>query len=125
MEKDKKKIVSSEVSKFKLENVIQELQAFALGLRHEHWETLSYETHKNVEQAQGTIEYLTDKFVEAYIGMIGGKRPIFKKDLKANTDENAMIKCMENLNVKDSSILNIRDEILQALYQYKYLKGLK
>lgn len=122
---NKKKVVSDAVSKFKLENVIQELQAFSLGLRHEHWETTSYETHKAVELTQETMDGLIDDFVEAYVGMCDGARPVFKKDLKANTDENALIACLEKLDVKDSSILNIRDEMLQALYKFKYLKTLK
>ena len=126
MEKySKKEIVSDAVSKFKLENLIQELQALSLGLRHEHWETTSFETHKAVEQTQEALDELIDDFVEAYVGMCDGARPVFKKDLEASTDENSVIKCLDEIDVEDSSILNIRDEMLQVLYKYKYLKTLK
>lgn len=126
---DKSKIVSKTVSKaatkFKLEDLIQQLQAFSLGLRHEHWETVSYETHKNVEQAQESLDGLIDDFVEAYVGMCDGARPTFKKDLVSSTDEAPIISALDKLDVKDSAILNIRDEMLQVLYKYKYLKTLK
>ena len=125
MEEQKKEIVKEAVTKFRLEDLIQKLQGFSLGLRHEHWETTSYETHKAVELTQETIDGLVDDFVEAYIGMCDGERPTFKKDLEADCDEDGIIEDLKNLDVTDSSILNIRDEMLQAVYKYKYLKSLK
>ena len=125
MDKQKKEIVKDAVIKFRLEDLIQKLQSFSLGLRHEHWETTSYETHKAVELTQETIDGLVDDFVEAYIGLCDGTRPVFKKDLKASCDENAIIADLKGLDVADSSILNIRDEMLSAVYKYKYLKSLK
>ena len=123
--KIKKAVASKAVTKFRLEDLISELQGFSLGLKHEHWETTSYETHKTVELIQETIDGLIDDFVEAYVGLCDGARPTFKKNLAASTDESAIIACLDKLDVKDSSILNIRDEMLQALYKYKYLKTLK
>ena len=125
MEDKKKKIVSDAVTKFRLEDIIQKLQGFSLGLRHEHWETTSYETHKAVELTQETIDELVDDFVEAYIGLCDGERPVFKKDLTASCDEDSIIEDLKSLDVTDSSILNIRDEMLQAVYKYKYLKSLE
>lgn len=117
MEKQKKEIVKDAVTKFRLEDLIQKLQSFSLGLRHEHWETTSYETHRAVELTQEAVDGLVDDFVEAYIGMCDGARPVFKKDLKASCDENAIIADLKGLDVTDSSILNLRDEMLSAVYK--------
>lgn len=124
----RKSILSTVLSKeggFKLEEFVAEIQGFCLGLRLEHWETTSYELHKAVESTQATMEDKLDDFVEACIGMYGGSRPVLKKTIEATTDENHIITCLKGVDLKDSSLLNIRDEMLQAVYRYKYLKTLK
>jgi predicted sugar kinase len=120
----KKVIVSSLVSKFSIEKFVEEVQAFSLGLRHKHWETKSFARHKACEEIQETVDGLIDDFVEAYVGSTGGTRPTFNPSVKANEDCEYIIKCLKDINVKDSTLLNIRDELLQAAYKYKYLEGL-
>lgn len=122
----KKDLLAGIVSgdKFKLEEFINELQGFCLGLRLTHWKTTSFELHKAVELTQGTLEGLMDDFVEAFVGMNGGVRPAFVQEVKASNDEDAMIECLKGISVRDTSILNIRDEMLQAVYKLKYLKTL-
>ena len=108
-----------------MDEFVAEIQGFNLGLRLEHWETTSYELHKAVEATQAALEGLLDDFVEACVGMMGGSRPVLKKEIKATLDESYIITCLKGLDLKDSSLLNIRDEMLQAVYRYKYLKTLK
>lgn len=109
---------------FKIEEFIAELQGFSLGLRLDHWQTKSYANHKAVELTQETLDGLIDDFVEAYVGMLGGSRPEFTREIKASTEVDATITCLKNLAVNDTSLLNIRDEMLHALYKLKYLKTL-
>ncbi len=110
---------------FKLEDVISEVQSFCLGLQLEHWKTTSYELHKAVEITQSSLEKALDAFVEAGIGLNEGKRPTFNEELKANTDEDTLIRCLKEITVRDTAMLNIRDEMLQDLYKFKYLKTLR
>jgi hypothetical protein len=111
-------------SSFDLAEFICELQGFCLGLRLEHWKTTNFELHKATEMTQGTLEDLMDAFVEACVGK-DGKRPAFCEDVTASTDEDKMINCLKAMSDRDSCIMNIRDEMLQACYKYKYLKTLQ
>jgi DNA-binding ferritin-like protein len=124
----RKSILSGVLAKagdFKLEDFVAEVQGFSLGLRLTHWETTGYELHKAVEMTQETMDGLLDDFVEACVGLGGGSRPTFHKAIAADADENKMISCLKALETKDTSLLNIRDEMLQACYKFKYLKTLK
>jgi hypothetical protein len=109
---------------FDLPEFVNIIQGFCLGLRLTHWETTSYELHKAVESTQAALEGLMDDFVEACVGMNSGKRPTFGGVVSKDTDEDNIISCLKNLSVKDSSLLNIRDEMLQVIYKFKYLKTL-
>lgn len=124
----KKNILSGLVSgenKFKLEEFVAEMQGFSLGLRHEHWKTTSYAEHKAVESAQADLDGLIDDFVEACVGMQGGSRPTFVPSITASADDDKIITCLKAVGVKDTSLLNIRDEMLQVVYRLKYLRTLK
>lgn len=122
----KKNILSSTLSGdgFSLQELVNKVQGFCLGMRLTHWETTSYELHKAVEATQESMEGSLDAFVEAAIGMNGGKRPKFNGTVTKDVDEDALISYMKGISVKDTSLLNIRDEFLQHLYKYKYLKTL-
>lgn len=109
---------------FSLPECVNYIQGFCLGLRLTHWETTSYELHKAVEMTQETLEGLLDDFVEACVGMNEGKRPTFVGTVSKETDPDKLITHLKNLSVKDTSLLNIRDEMLQAVYKFKYLKTL-
>lgn len=110
---------------FKLEELVEKVQSFCLGLRLEHWKTTSYELHKAVETTQESMEGLLDTFVESCVGMHNGARPEFKEEICASTDENSLIAYLKDIPTRDSSLLNIRDEMIAALYKFKYLKTLK
>jgi hypothetical protein len=57
--------------------------------------------------------------------MTGGPRPKFKSNIERIDDPEYVISCLKKLPLSDSSLLNIRDEMLQAVYRYKYLKTLE
>ena len=122
----KKKLLSDIVSgnKFNIENFVSEVQGFSLGLRLRHWETKSYALHKAVEMTQEALDGLLDDFVEAFTGMSGGSRPKFTEKIKSNTDDGSFIKCLRELAIKDTCLLNIRDEMLQCIYKLQYLESL-
>jgi hypothetical protein len=100
------------------------LQGFSLGLRHKHWTTKNYALHKATEAIQETLDGLIDDFVEAYVGFMGGARPEFKSGIKASDNVAEVISCLKGMEVQDTSLLNIRDEMLQACYKLKYLETL-
>jgi len=109
---------------FSLPEFVNCIQGFSLGLRLTHWETTSYELHKAVEMTQSTLDGLIDDFVEACIGMNEGKRPTFVGSVTKEVDPDKVINYLKGMSIKDSSLLNIRDEMLQAVYKFKYLKTL-
>ena len=109
---------------FSLPELVNKVQDFCLGLRLTHWETTSFELHKAVELTQESMEDLLDSFVEACIGMNEGKRPTFSSTVTKVVDPDGLIDYLKGISVKDTSLLNIRDEMLQAIYKYKYLKTL-
>jgi len=126
MEDSKRNVLKMVVggSDFSLADFVNCIQGFSLGLRLTHWETNSFALHKAAEQIQDSIDGSLDAFVEAYIGSCGGKRPTFNGCVEKEVDTDKVISCLKGINVSDSSLLNIRDEILQAVYKFKYLKTL-
>lgn len=124
---NKKGILSKMVTgdSFSIAELINKIQGFCLGLRLTHWTTTSFELHKAVETTQAGLEEALDTFVEAFIGMNGGNRPILEKNVSQELDEDSVITYLKDLPVKDTSLLNIRDEMLQVIYKFKYLKTLK
>jgi DNA-binding ferritin-like protein len=109
---------------FSIEDFVATMQGFSLDLRKTHWETKSYALHKAVEATQETLDGLLDDFVEAYVGCEGGTRPKFKESISCVDDPDSVIATLKSVGVKDSSLLNIRDEMLHAVYKLKYLKTL-
>lgn len=111
-------------SDFSIADFVNCIQGFSLGLRLTHWETSSFALHKAAEQIQDSIDGSLDAFVEAYVGSCGGKRPSFTGKVEKEIDTDKVISCLKSINVSDTSLLNIRDEMLQAVYKFKYLKTL-
>ena len=122
----KRDILSRVINKdsFSLTEFVSRVQGFNLGLRLTHWETTSYELHKAVEATQASLEASLDCFVEACIGSMEGKRPSFEGTITKELDADTLIDYLKNISVKDTDLLNIRDEMLQALHKFKYLKTL-
>lgn len=99
-----------------------------------HWSTQSYSRHKAADQLYSDIQAGMDKFVEVYIGAYGrkevfkGKAPAIDLQLISDKDASVLldqiIKFLEAdipKYVKESDLLNIRDELLANMHQAKYL----
>ena len=103
-----------------------------------HWQTNSYARHKASDELLEKITEFTDKFMEIYFGKYGKvviSAPITIK-LNNLSDEDAtgyldvMMTYFEErlvpyLDAKDTDLVNLRDEILAAVKQTKYLYTLK
>jgi hypothetical protein len=104
-----------------------------------HLMTTSYARHKAADFAVDKIIELGDQFMETYIGKYG--RPMMAKregiiQLQAYDDQ-SVIKYLDScitflvvdaakaLKKDDLDLLNIRDEMVSALNQTKYLMTLK
>ena len=100
-----------------------------------HWQTKVYARHKASDTLFSEMNDLIDKFVEVYIGKY--ERPSLTNSNKTLKLENftdaAMVtyiqkwvkylqeKIPEQINVKDTDLLNIRDEMLGLLNNTLYL----
>ena len=121
-----KSIIANTISgdNFDIRGFVAEVQGFSLGLRITHWETKSFALHKATEMIQEAMDGLLDDFVETFVGLRNGNRPTFGGKIEKSTDVDAMIKCLKWMSLRDSSLLNIRDEMLSQCYKFKYLQGL-
>lgn len=100
-----------------------------------HWMTRSYARHVATDSLHEKILEQTDKFVEVYIGKY--KRPsLQKKDLNItlgnHSDKDILVfldfainyltkDLFKYITDKDTDLVNIRDDILSAINQAKYL----
>ena len=122
----KKGIISSMINSGELSipECVNYIQSFCLGLRITHWETNNFALHKAAEEIQATLEGLMDEFVEAAVGSNEGKRPTFKGSVEKCVDPDELLKYLKALPTRDTTLLNIRDEMVAAIYKFKYLKTL-
>jgi len=103
-----------------------------------HWQTKGYARHKAFEDARDTLEELMDSFVEEAMGQYGR----FVLDDETNTIQlanlselkptqmidticDALVQMGEQIDSKDTNLLNIRDEILGNFQKLKYLLTLE
>lgn len=100
-----------------------------------HWMTKSYARHVATDSLHEKLLDLSDRFVEVYIGKY--KRPILqKKELNISLGNFSDKDILEFFDIsiqyltkdvfkyiteKDTELLNIRDDILGAINQAKYL----
>lgn len=119
--------------------LITTLLTLQAQLRVFHWQTKSYAEHKAIGKLYDALEGSIDTFVETFSGRYGV--PAAKNDYKltlVNYKDNAgcvefidktiayMVKDVPAmLKPEDTDLLNIRDEMLGALNQTKYLLRLK
>ena len=117
------------------QNNINELVKFfftlQLNIKIYHWNTTSYSRHKATDQFNEKLLDLVDKFVEVYIGRYKVKLDISNIKIEASflSDEGSeklllkskeYLEGMENI-LKDTDLLNIRDELLGEINQTLYL----
>ena len=117
---------------------IQTILNFQNELRLHHWGTQSYSAHQALGAAYEAIDDLLDTFTESYIGVYGRSEIYEIKELNFNgPDEISPEKVLEsfedylmnNINKEidsnQTSLLNIRDEMLGTVQKTKYLLTLK
>ena len=102
-----------------------------------HWQTLSYAEHKAFGKAYEELNDLIDSFVEIYMGKHGHPmtKIVYKFELESYDEDyktfvDNCIQYFTNLNMElsdetDTDLLNIKDEMLGAFNQLKYLLSLK
>lgn len=95
-----------------------------------HWQTGIFSRHKASDELGEKLDANIDKFVETYIGKYG--RPKFTaknqvihiriyNDSEASKLLREAVQWLTRLNIKDTDMLNIRDEIVADLHQTLYL----
>ena len=109
---------------------------FLLTLKMYHWNTLSYARHKASDDCFGKILDLLDTFIEAMLGKYGTESVFDKYVLKIGdihiSSDKEMVqqilefsKFLERLDIQESELLNIRDEMLSNIEKTMYLFTLK
>lgn len=119
-------------------HIIQQLFFFLNNLKIFHWNTDSYAKHKASDQCFESIQDLSDKFIEIYIGKYGRGKLFHSKSeqislnvLTSSRVEELLEKFIQylkslKLNPKtDSDLLNLIDEMVGVLNQTLYLFTLK
>ena len=96
-----------------------------------HWRTHSFSTHQATDNLYKSLNEHMDKFIEVLLGKTGSrmnfsdKKSIQLIDLESPTKLKQRIeafkKYLSNIPIKDTDLLNIRDEILGDLNQFTYL----
>lgn len=102
-----------------------------------HWQTTSYSQHKAFGKAYDNLGDLIDSFVEIYFGKYGKVKAKLTYSIELDNLEdnyldyiNNYVEYLLSLNeeldsLKDTDLLNIRDEMVGVLNQLKYLLTLK
>jgi hypothetical protein len=98
-----------------------------------HWTTTSYSRHKATDEFGQKLLGLLDKFVEVFIGRYKLKPnpcdiTIYKQYMTDSGSENLLKQAqdyLQKMQIKDSDLLTIRDELLAEVNQTLYLYQLK
>lgn len=111
---------------------------FFLGLQVQmkicHWQTKGIARHEAFGNFYSDLDPLIDKFTEQAMGKYGRfilddetktiqMNNLSEIDLKGlvNTVRDALVQMTEELDPKDTDLLNLRDEILGLVNKYSYL----
>jgi DNA-binding ferritin-like protein len=103
-----------------------------------HWQTKGYARHEAFASTRDALEELMDDFVEEAMGQYGRfilddenntLKLVNFKEIKPiemiNTICDALVQMSEQIDSKDTNLLNIRDEILGKFQKLKYLLTLE
>lgn len=98
-----------------------------------HWQTRSYAQHKALDETYTKLLDLADEFVEDMTGRYGDfkiEKPIEVKNInevKLQTYVVEVIGFLKGVDsvIKDTDLLNIRDEMLGVFHKLKYLLRLE
>ena len=115
--------------------LIHDLLEFSAQVKLYHWQTKVYARHVASDKLFGEINSLIDQFVEVYIGKYG--RPALAKATQTlkldNLTDATMVTYLnkwvtylqdrlpEQIEKKDTDLLNIRDEMLGLINNTLYL----
>jgi hypothetical protein len=92
-----------------------------------HWNTTSYARHSASDKFNSNLLSLTDKFVEVFIGRYKIKPTVNTIKVGLINDDDIVKlfessrKYLENIEILDTELLNIRDELLAEINQTLYL----
>jgi hypothetical protein len=114
--------------------IVQRFLQYSALIKLYHWATQSYSRHKASDQLYADIQSGMDKFVEVYIGAYGrkevfkGKAPPIDLQIVSDKEGTALLDQIAKFleveipkHVKETDLLNIRDELLANVHQAKYL----
>ena len=107
-----------------------------------HWKTHSFATHKATDELYESLNENIDKFIEVLLGKTGVRIDLMNHKTISLIDLNSKDKLKEKIemfksylvgitnnktirSMKNSDLLNIRDEILGNLNQFLYLLTFK
>jgi hypothetical protein len=98
-----------------------------------HWQTKSFAQHKAFDETYTNLLALTDDFVEAMSGKYGNMvvesqiKLVNTPDIKLDAWLNEIVTFLKSFDsvVKDTDLLNIRDEMLGVIHKLKYLLRLE
>jgi hypothetical protein len=113
---------------------IQKLLNFQTEIRLQHWGTQSYSAHKALGKLYEGLDPLIDSFTEGLLGVKGRQEfkgisnlelnGAFKTNAKSVVDsleEYLINEIPKEIDDSQTSLLNIRDEMLGLVQQTKYL----
>lgn len=116
----------------KYSSIIQHFMEIINTIKLYHWKTYSFPEHKSTDELYESLSGHIDKFVEVMLGRYGGR--INKKEFSfkcKNSSESEFKRYIDNTLFylatfnqtfkNDSDLLNIRDEMVADLNQFKYL----
>lgn len=103
-----------------------------------HWQTKGFSRHEGFAKIRESLEDLMDDFVEEAMGQYGrfilddetntiklANLSEIKPAEMAETICGALVQMSEQIDPKDTNLLNIRDEILGKMQKLKYLLTLE
>lgn len=112
-----------------INNLIQTLLFVEQQTRIMHWNTSSYSYHISYGNFYNDFSDLIDDFIEVYMGKFGTIKYL-ETDLKLshaidmmqllNITVNELEQLDNKLELKDTDLLNIRDEMLSRINKLKY-----
>jgi hypothetical protein len=119
-----------------VENLIDQLIQYQQQFRILHWQTKSFARHQAYGSFYGTLGDLIDKFVETHMGKYGriktsgqiqlsNMNEIQIKDYLEEIEQFLVMFGKDYDKVRDSDLLNIRDEMLGEVNKLKYLLTLE
>lgn len=115
-----------------ISDVVTRLLYLLMQVRIFHWQTTSHAQHEAFGKFYDSVNALLDEFVEAFQGRyerIMYNDSIVLKNIN-EVDINATLErvvdiLVNEMEIEDTDLLNIRDEILGAVNKLKYLLTLQ